>query len=54
MSRHNLSEYDETRKYNDDDIFVLDDRGIKYDEETGEIVRPGDPRYDKLPELIRN
>lgn len=53
MSTYKIHEYDDNKEYNDDDIFVLDDRGIKYDAAADEFVRPGDPRYDKLPELSR-
>lgn len=38
--------------YPDGTEFVLDDRPRKYDEATGEFVKPGDPRYDNLPDLI--
>lgn len=38
--------------YPEDTIFVLDDRPRKYDEKTGKFVKPGDPRYDDLPDLI--
>ena len=50
--RYKISNFDEEKNYNDDDVFVLDDKGIKYDPEKDEIVRPGDPRYDFLPEIV--
>ena len=35
--RHKISNFDEEKIYNDDDVFVLDDKGIKYDSEKDEI-----------------
>ncbi len=51
---HRLADYDEQKTYDDNDIFVLDDRPIKYDEKTGKIVRPDDPGYDDLPMIDRS
>lgn len=38
--------------YPDGTEFALDDRPRKYNESTGKFVKPGDPGYDELPELI--
>jgi len=35
----------------DDDIYVLDGVRPKRDLETGELVFPGDERFDDLPEV---
>ena len=51
--KKSISEFDRSENYSEDDIFVLDDRQRKYDEKTGKIVKPGEPGYDELPELIR-
>lgn len=32
--------------------FVVDDRPRKYDEKNGRFVKPGEPGYDDLPELV--
>lgn len=48
---YSITEYDENKEYNDDDVFYIDDRGLKFDPEKEEIVRPNDPRYDELPIL---
>lgn len=48
---YDMSEYDENGKYGDDDIFVLDDRPIKFDEKSGRFVRPGEAGYDELPDI---
>lgn len=46
---YSITEYDENKEYNDDDVFYIDDRGLKFDPEKEEIVRPCDPRYNNLP-----
>lgn len=48
---YSITEYDENKEYNDDDIFYIDDRGLKFDPEKEEVVRSDDPRYENLPVL---
>lgn len=48
-----ITEFDKNKSYSKNDLFVLDDRQRKYNEKTGKFVKPGDPDYDELPELIR-
>lgn len=50
---YKISEYDETKKYKKDDVFVLNDRPRKFDEKSGKFVKPGEPGYDDLPDIIR-
>ena len=35
--------------YPDDTVFILNDKPVKYDFETGKRIHPDDPRYDGLP-----
>ena len=50
-----ISEIPENKTFDDypeDTIFVLDDRPRKYNEVTGKFVKPSDPDYDSLPDLV--
>lgn len=45
-----VTEYDENKRHQKNDMFVLDDRPRRYDEKTGKFVKPGEPGYDELPD----
>ncbi len=36
-----------------DAVIVLDDRARRYDKKNDRFVRPGDPGYDELPDILR-
>lgn len=50
---YSIGEFSENKNYNDDDVFIIDDRPTKFNEKTGKFVKPGELGYDELPDLVR-